>query len=77
MPRYIIKRNINYSNDISVFKLVENEVLHKMLRLFSQKLKISRHTNLYPHIKPIIKKVRFSAGQGSNITVQSFRYKII
>ena len=64
MPRYINKRNINYSNDISIFKLVENEVLHKMLRLFSQKLKISRHTNLYAHIKPIIKKSKIYSWLG-------------
>ena len=35
-----IKRKNNHSTEFSVFKLVENEILHKILGLFCQKLKI-------------------------------------
>ena len=34
------KRKNNHSTEFSVFKLVENEILHKILGLFCQKLKI-------------------------------------
>ena len=35
-----LKRKNNYSIEFSLFKLIENEILHKILRLFCQKLKI-------------------------------------
>ena len=35
-----LKRKSNHSNEFSVFKLVKNEVLHKILGLFCEKLKI-------------------------------------
>ena len=35
-----LKRKNNYSTEFSVFKLVENEILHKILGIFCQKLKI-------------------------------------
>ena len=35
-----LKRKNNHSTEFSVFKLVENEILHKTLVLFCQKLKI-------------------------------------
>ena len=35
-----LNRKNNHTNAISVFKLVENEVLHEILGLFCQKLKI-------------------------------------
>ena len=35
-----LKRKNNHSNEFSVFKLVENEILHKILGLFCQKLNI-------------------------------------
>ena len=35
-----LKRENNHSTEFSVFKLVENEILHKILGLFCQKLKI-------------------------------------
>ena len=35
-----LERKNNHSNEISVFKLGKNEVLHKILGLFCQKLKI-------------------------------------
>ena len=35
-----LKRKNNHSTECSVFKLVENEILHKTLVLFCQKLKI-------------------------------------
>ena len=35
-----LKRKNNNSTEFSVFKLVENEILHKTLVLFCQKLKI-------------------------------------
>ena len=34
-----LKRKNNYSNEFSVFKLVKNEVLHKILGLSCEKLK--------------------------------------
>ena len=35
-----LKRKNNHSTEFSVFKLAENEILHKTLVLFCQKLKI-------------------------------------
>ena len=35
-----LKRKNNHSTEFDVFKLVENEILHKILGLFCQKLKI-------------------------------------
>ena len=35
-----MKPKNNHSTEFSVFKLVENEILHKILGLFCQKLKI-------------------------------------
>ena len=35
-----LKRKNNHSTEFSVFKLVKNEVLHKILGIFFQKLKI-------------------------------------
>ena len=35
-----LKRKNNHSTEFSVFKLVENEILHKILVLFCQKLTI-------------------------------------
>ena len=35
-----LKRKNNHSTEFSEFKLVENEILHKILELFCQKLKI-------------------------------------
>ena len=35
-----LKRKNNHSTEFSVFKLGENEILHKILGLFCQKLKI-------------------------------------
>ena len=35
-----LKRKNNHSTEFSVFKLVENEILHKILGLFCQKFKI-------------------------------------
>ena len=35
-----LKRKNNHSTEFSVFKLVKNEILHKILGLFCQKLKI-------------------------------------
>ena len=35
-----LNRENNHANEISVLKLVENEVLHKILGRFYQKLKI-------------------------------------
>ena len=35
-----LKRKNNHSNEISVFKLGENKVLHKILGLLCQKIKI-------------------------------------
>ena len=35
-----LKRKNNHSNEISVFKLGENEVLHKILGLFLRKFNI-------------------------------------
>ena len=35
-----LKRKNNHSTEFSVFKLVENKILHKILGLFCQKLKI-------------------------------------
>ena len=35
-----LKRKNNHSTEFSVFKLVENEILHQLPGLFCQKLKI-------------------------------------
>ena len=35
-----LKRKNDHSTEFSVFKLIENEILHKILGLFCQKLKI-------------------------------------
>ena len=35
-----LNRKNNHTNGISVLKLVENEVLHKILGIFCQKVKI-------------------------------------
>ena len=35
-----LKHTNNYSTEFSVFKLVKNEIFHKILGLFCQKLKI-------------------------------------
>ena len=35
-----LKRKNNHSTEFGVFKLVEDEILHKILGLFCQKLKI-------------------------------------
>ena len=40
-----LKRKNNHSTEFSVFKLVENEILHKTLVLFCQKLKIQDDRN--------------------------------
>ena len=39
-PQMTLNRKNNYSTKFSVFKLVKNEILHKILGLFCQKLKI-------------------------------------
>ena len=39
-PRMTLKRKNNHSTEFSVFKLVKNGILHKILGLFCQKLKI-------------------------------------
>ena len=40
-----LKRKNNHSTEFSVFKLVENELLHKILGLFCQKFKIQDGRN--------------------------------
>ena len=40
-----LKRKNNHSTEFSVFKLVENVILHKILGLFCQKLKIQDGRN--------------------------------
>ena len=35
-----LKSKNNHANEISVFKLVKNEVLHKIVGIFRQELKI-------------------------------------
>ena len=35
-----LKRKNNHSNEFSVFKLVENDILHKLIWLSCEKLKI-------------------------------------
>ena len=39
-PQMTLKRKNNHSTEFSVFKLVKNGILHKILGLFCQKLKI-------------------------------------